>query len=138
MGDMSERRVEREAVLPADTDEAWRALSDPELLSEWLGGEVDVELRPGGDLSVEFSDGERRDGFVEEVAEGRRLVFWWSADGDEEASRVEIELEPDGDGTVIRVVETLPISTVLSSPLFAPEAPGGSGPQMSSALTAVG
>ena len=64
----------------------------PSSSSEWLGEDAEVDLRPGGDLTIRVDDGERS-GFVEEVDEPRRLVFWWSAD-DEESSRVEIELEP--------------------------------------------
>ena len=51
-----------------------------------------------------------RSGFVEEVEEPRRLVFWWRAPG-EDATRVEIELEEDdGEGTGVRVTETRPLA----------------------------
>jgi uncharacterized protein YndB with AHSA1/START domain len=45
---------------------------------------------------------------VEEADAPRRLVFWWSAPG-EESSRVEIDLEEIDDGTRIRVTESRPL-----------------------------
>ena len=64
-------------------------------------------MRPGGDLRIDLPDGERT-GFVEEVDEPRRFVFWWS-EPEQESSRVEIELEPEQEGTLVRVVETRPL-----------------------------
>jgi uncharacterized protein YndB with AHSA1/START domain len=96
-----------ETVVPATPEETWEALTEPERLEEWLAEDADVDLRPGGDLRIGLEEGERA-GFVEEVDEPHRLVFWW-ADGDEESTRVEIELEPDADGTRVRVVESRPL-----------------------------
>src|ERR1039457_5642738 len=42
-------RIERELVLPASPGDVWRALTDPDWLSQWLADEVTLELRPGGD-----------------------------------------------------------------------------------------
>jgi len=39
----------------------------------------------------------------------RRLVFWWSAPG-EEATRVEIDLDELDDGTRVRVTESRPLA----------------------------
>ena len=72
----------------------------------WFADDAEVDLRPGGDLTI----GERS-GFVEEVAEPSRFVFWWAADG-EESSRVEIELEPAVAGTRVRVIETRPLQAL--------------------------
>jgi uncharacterized protein YndB with AHSA1/START domain len=49
-----------------------------------------------------------RSGFVEEAEEPSRLVFWWSAP-DEEASRVELDLEETDEGTLVRVTESRPL-----------------------------
>ena len=70
-----------------------------------------------------------RPGFVEEVDEQRRLVFWWSRPC-EDATRVEIELEAAGEETVVRVLESRPMAmldlrgvefVVSAPPLRAPE-----------------
>jgi uncharacterized protein YndB with AHSA1/START domain len=52
-------------------------------------------------VRVAWDDGERRDGVVEQVDEGRRLVFVWG----EEPSRVEWTLDPAPGGTRFVVVE---------------------------------
>lgn len=102
--------VKKELELDCEPERAWRAISEPAELSEWLGGEVDVELRPGGPLTVTGEDLERS-GFVEEVDEGRSLTFWWSGTS-EEATRVELEVVEavSGEGCVVRVTETRPLS----------------------------
>jgi uncharacterized protein YndB with AHSA1/START domain len=102
--------VTREIELEADAAAVWEALADPEQLSEWLGGDVDVDVRPGGDLTVR-EDGGTREGFVEDVEPERRLSFWWSRD-EEDATRVEIELEEAEAGTLVRVTESRPLKHV--------------------------
>ena len=92
--------LNREITLPAPPEEVWESLAEP----EWLGEDARIELRPDGDVRA----GERT-GFVEEAEEPSRLVFWWSAPG-EDATRVELDLEEDGDDTIVRVVESRPLA----------------------------
>jgi uncharacterized protein YndB with AHSA1/START domain len=99
-----------ELTVPASAEETWDALTDPERLAEWLAEDAELDLRPGGELAVRVDD-ERRSGFFEEVEPPRRLVFWWGPDGDE-PTRVEIELEPDGEDTRVRVVESRPLQVL--------------------------
>src|SRR5262245_58350148 len=77
--------VARDITLPVDPDEAWDALTDPELLEEWFG------------------DG-HREAVVEEAEPGERLVFWWWEEG-EPGSRVELRLVAVPDGTRVSVRE---------------------------------
>jgi uncharacterized protein YndB with AHSA1/START domain len=100
--------LSREITLPAPAEEVWDALAEP----EWLGENASIDLRPDGEVRA----GDRT-GFVEEADEPSRLVFWWSAPG-EDASRVELELEEDGDQTHLRVVETRPLALL---DLYGPE-----------------
>src|SRR6188472_1534239 len=76
--------VARDITLPVNQDEAWDALTDPELLAEWLGGE--------------------REAVLEEAEPGERLVFWWFEEG-EPGSRVELTLAPVREGTRVSVRE---------------------------------
>ncbi len=112
-------QAESEVLVPASPEEAWEAITDPERLGEWLGDDAEVELRPGGDLRIDLPDGERT-GFVEEVDEPRRFVFWWS-EPEQESSRVEIELEPEQEGTLVRVVETRPLRELTPADARSPE-----------------
>ena len=92
--------LSREITLPATAAEVWESLADP----DWLGEYASIELHPAGEIRA----GERS-GFVEEVEEPRRLVFWWSRP-DEEATRVEIELEETDGKTCVRVAESRPLT----------------------------
>lgn len=102
--------VVKEVELESEPERAWRAISEESELSEWLGGEVDVDLVPGGEISVQDEAGDRT-GFVESVDEGRGIAFWWSV-GEEESTRVELEVisDPDREGCVVRVTESRPLA----------------------------
>ena len=111
--------VERELTVPEEVDEVWRSLAQP----EWLGDDAAIELCEAGEVRA----GER-DGFVEEADAPRRLVFWWSAPG-EDATRVEIDLEETEDGTCVRVTESRPLA-ILDGRDLAVEFGGASGDGM--------
>jgi uncharacterized protein YndB with AHSA1/START domain len=117
-----------ELTVPASPYETWEALTDPDRLAEWLAEDTELDLSPGGDLSVRV-DGEERTGFVEEVEPARRLVFWWGPEGDD-PTRVEIELEPDGDGTRVRVAESRPLRVLDARGIEVSSWLGGGSPQM--------
>jgi uncharacterized protein YndB with AHSA1/START domain len=91
--------VERELTVPQEVEEVWRSLAQP----EWLGDDASIELSEAGEVRA----GER-DGFVEEAEAPRRLVFWWSAPG-EDSTRVEIDLDETENGTRVRVTESRPL-----------------------------
>ncbi len=109
---MDEQRITREMDVPAGREEVWRRLTEPDRLSEWLADEVSVELAPGGDLRVRTEEGEERTGWIEEVEEPRRLSFWWQSDREQEASRVQLELEDTAEGTHVTVTESRPLATL--------------------------
>jgi uncharacterized protein YndB with AHSA1/START domain len=90
----------REITLPATAEEVWRSLEEP----TWLGEDASIDLHPDGEVRA----GDRT-GFVEEVEEERRLVFWWAAP-EEDSTRVELELEEGGGVTHVRVVESRPLA----------------------------
>lgn len=98
--------VRRETTLTGEPEEVWRAISDESMLERWLGDEVELEPVVGGDLRV-LEDGEERTGTVEEVEDGRRLVFTWARPGDD-PSRVELTISPAEGGSRLTVVETAP------------------------------
>ena len=104
-----EHEVEREIVLDAGPEEVWRSLVEPDRLAGWLGTEVAIDLRPGGELTVRDPVDGPRDGWVERVEPRRRLALWWSRQG-EESTRVEFELTPREEGTALRVVESRPLA----------------------------
>lgn len=100
--------LSREITLPAPIDDVWQSLAEP----AWLGEDARIDLRPDGEVRA----GDRT-GFVEEVEEPARLVFWWSRPG-EDATRVELDLSDEGDETHLRVVESSPLMLL---DLYGPE-----------------
>ncbi len=116
-----EHTVKRELLVPETAEQVWEELAEP----AWLGENATIELHQAGEVRV----GERS-GFVEEADAPRRLVLWWSA-ADEEASRVEVELEETEEGTCVRVVESRPLAVLDARGGDLAEllgAQGGSGP----------
>lgn len=109
-------RVERKTWLAASVGEVWDAIT----ADGWLAEEVDLDLGPGGDAEFRSGSG-TRSGWIEEARSPRegsdsaRLTFWW-ADGDEPASRVDLELEAEPReataGTRLRIVETRPLDVL--------------------------
>lgn len=116
---VSDERVTRSVVLPAEPDEVWATLTAPEELSAWLGDVVALELEPGGSLVVRENQGATRRGVVEAADPGRILSFRWRrlagagvslAVGG--ASRVTFVLEADPAGTRLTVTEEpVPLAT---------------------------
>jgi uncharacterized protein YndB with AHSA1/START domain len=102
-------QVEREIELAASPDDVWREVTDATALGEWLEAEVELDLRPGGAGTFRFADGEVRRAMVREVDDGERLAFtWWPLTGPAvgRATTVVITIEPRGDGSRLRLVET--------------------------------
>ena len=86
--------VNREVVLPVPRERAWELITEPSELEGWLGEDVEFEAAEDAPLRVDD-----REGVVEEVADGERIVFRW---GD---SRVEWALEDHPAGTRFVVTE---------------------------------
>jgi len=95
--------VEREITFPAEPEEVWEALTDPERLEEWFANDVELDAREGGEGVFRWDDGDERRATVRELVEPRRLVLEWDDGG-----LVVIEVEPGDGGTSVRVLETAP------------------------------
>lgn len=99
--------VTTERDLDADPSTVWEAISEPDQLGLWLGGDVDVDIAAGSEGTIVFDDGtEPAVVLVETVDEGERLVFRWATTIDV-PTEVSIEIEEISTGTRIRVKERL-------------------------------
>ncbi|MGH9010099.1 MAG: SRPBCC domain-containing protein [Acidimicrobiia bacterium] len=98
--------VRRSVVLPASVDAVWAALTEAGRLSAWLGGDVDLDPFPGGQIAVR-EDGRLRRGVIVDMEPlrhleirwlppARRIGFLWAPDDEPAASggAVEFVLEP--------------------------------------------
>jgi len=100
-------RFERE--LPHPPERVWKALTERAELSAWHPTPFELEPRPGGTFHVDFqNDKDIVDGRFVEVIPSRRVVFTWGWRDNPVvppgSSTVEIDLEPDGQGTRLRLV----------------------------------
>lgn len=103
-------RIERTVTLGRPPGEVWRAITTADGLSAWFGEKARIDLRPGGAASMTFAGGMTVDMRVERVEEPTVFAFTWRlpdlARDDPRRTYVEFTLEPNGDGTMLRVVET--------------------------------
>lgn len=100
-------------VIDASPATVFRAISHPELLSQWLGPEgtsctVDeLEFTVGGRLAftIAFADGSavQLHGYYEDIIENRRVLHSWAQLDDVDISTIVWSLEPEGDGTRLRL-----------------------------------
>jgi uncharacterized protein YndB with AHSA1/START domain len=103
--------VEREIRIAARPETVFEFFVDPEKMVLWKGREAELDPRPGGVYRVEMGERIVARGEYVELDPPSRVVFTWGWEGQESgphgvppgSSRVEVELAPDGDGTLVRL-----------------------------------
>ena len=103
--------VEREIRIAARPEIVFDFFVDPEKMVRWKGRRAELDPRPGGVYRVEISDQAIARGEYVEIDVPNRVVFTWGWEGQETgehavppgSSRVEVELTPDGEGTLVRL-----------------------------------
>ncbi|HTZ08575.1 MAG TPA: SRPBCC family protein [Acidimicrobiales bacterium] len=107
--------IEREIAIDAPVEVVWRAVTEPEQIAQWFVTGADIEARPGSEGSFSFrrDDGEvlRFHVTVTAVEPQRRFAYRWqhsegTAPAEGNSVLVEFTLTPQGDGTLLRVVES--------------------------------
>jgi uncharacterized protein YndB with AHSA1/START domain len=101
--------VEREVAIAASPETVWEFLVDPDKATRWMGQECTFEARPGGIYRCAVIPSHTARGEFVELDPPHRLVFTWGwepgKDGENPvppgSSTIEIELVPDGNGTLL-------------------------------------
>jgi uncharacterized protein YndB with AHSA1/START domain len=89
-GRMVHASIELPGVAPR---EAIRAFTDPALLEQWWGGQLETEARPGGPYVVRFEGmGRTLQGEVVSYDPESELTFTWAWDFQEEPMRREVKV----------------------------------------------
>ena len=101
--------IEKVIRIEARPETVFRLLTEPKEYVRWKGKLAELEPRPGGAFRVDFlNDKDIAVGKYVELIPARRVVFTWGWEGNQivppGSSTVEIDLEPDGDGTRLRLV----------------------------------
>ena len=105
---MSDEPIVVERRVAARPDQVWPYLTDGALWQRWQGAHVAIDPHPGGAFTMRMGDGREAAGRVLELRPGQRLVFTWGWTDEPDtlapgSTTVEIDLVPDGDGTLIRL-----------------------------------
>jgi uncharacterized protein YndB with AHSA1/START domain len=103
--------VEREIRIAARPETVFDFFVDPEKMRQWKGTKAELDPRPGGIYRAEINEQAFARGEYVEVEAPTRVVFTWGWEGQESgehavppgSSRVEVDLTPDGDGTIVRL-----------------------------------
>jgi uncharacterized protein YndB with AHSA1/START domain len=108
MADPAPEQLVVERRIAASPATVFSFFSDVSRWLRWQGVEAEIEFEPGGAFRMNV----RGDGFASgsflEIVPGRRLVFTWGWELEDlgvppGSTIVEIELEPDREGTLLRL-----------------------------------
>ena len=111
---MSSDSIEREVQIDAPVDTVWSIVTEPRNIARWFASYAEVDLRPGGDLLFRFDSGADGKGTVEKVEPPHLFAFRWISPEPERDmvaaqghyTTVEFSLRAEGEGTLLRVVES--------------------------------
>ena len=105
--------MEREVRVAARPETVFAFLVHPQKKVLWMGRRAELDARPGGIYRVEIDDRVVARGEFVEVDPPSRVLMTFGWEGQEAgqgehgvppgSSRVEVTLEPDGDGTLVRL-----------------------------------
>jgi uncharacterized protein YndB with AHSA1/START domain len=103
-------RIEREIVIDAPVEVVWRAITEPDQISQWFADKVELEIEPGAHGYMGFGD-QGGPVVVEVVDQPTRFSFRWNHPAEEEPAAgnsllVEFTLAGVGEQTRLRVVES--------------------------------
>jgi uncharacterized protein YndB with AHSA1/START domain len=93
--DGERRAVRYERHYTATPEEVWAALTEPAQVRNWFA-EMKIEPRAGGQVTFEWSGGEREAGVVRVFDPPTTFEYTW-----ENGSIIRFDLAPDGDGTLL-------------------------------------
>ena len=108
-------RIERETFINAPIQRVWALITEAQHLGRWFGDAgAEIDLRPGGAMVVRWAEHGASRARVVAVEPQTRFSYRWAPfkdPGGEEpvegnSTLVEFTLQPEGDATRLRVVES--------------------------------
>ena len=101
----------KEVHIDAQPETVYSFFTDPAKMTRWKGQSVVLEPQPGGRYEVDMNSQAHVRGSYVTLEPFSRLVFTWGWEGGEGqmapgATTVEVTLEPDGAGTLLRMHHT--------------------------------
>jgi uncharacterized protein YndB with AHSA1/START domain len=105
-------QIERETVIAAPVERVWSLLTEAEHVGRWFCDDgAEIDLRPGGAMVLRWTEHGTTLAEVVAVEPLRRFAYRWASEVEIEPTErkstlVEFTLDPTGDGTRLRVVES--------------------------------
>jgi uncharacterized protein YndB with AHSA1/START domain len=109
--EMIPERIEREILIDAPQDVVWAIVTEPEHVGTWFSDAAEIDLRPGGEVSLTWDEHGTARAWVEKVEPPHVFSFRWARPVEGEpregnSTLVELTLSAEGESTRLRVVET--------------------------------
>jgi uncharacterized protein YndB with AHSA1/START domain len=106
--------IEREVLIDAPVEVVWSIVTEPAHIGSWFSDSAEVDLRPGGEFTLKWDQLGQASGTVERVERPHLFSFRWvSPEPDRDPglregyfTLVEFVLRAEGEGTLLRVVES--------------------------------
>ena len=103
--------VEVETRIAASPETVFDFFTDPDKLIQWMGRSAELDPRPGGAFRCDINGRSVASGEYLELDPPRRIVFSWGWEGADNvtlpgSSRVEVQLEGEGEGTRLRLIHS--------------------------------
>jgi uncharacterized protein YndB with AHSA1/START domain len=103
--------IVREVVIAAPPEVVFPYFTEPEKMIAWKAVAATLDARPGGIFQIDVTGHDVARGEYVEIDPPRRVVFTfgWESEGSAVppgSTTVEVTLEPDGDGTRVRLVHS--------------------------------
>ncbi|HKZ20241.1 MAG TPA: SRPBCC family protein [Acidimicrobiia bacterium] len=96
-----------EVLIAAAPETVFGFFVDPALMQTWMGDHAILEPEAGGTFQVDIGPNRARGSYIEVIAP-ERVVFTWGWEGSAAvppgSSTVTFTFEPDGEGTLLRMV----------------------------------
>jgi uncharacterized protein YndB with AHSA1/START domain len=105
-------RIERDVLIAAPVERVWKLITTAEHLGRWFADAgAEIDLRPGGALSLSWRDSATLHGRIETVEPPTRFTYRWLLDPHVDptpgnSTLTEFTLAVEGDGTRVTVVES--------------------------------
>jgi uncharacterized protein YndB with AHSA1/START domain len=105
-------RIERDVLIAAPVERVWKLITSAEHLGRWFADAgAEIDLRPGGALSLRWRDSGTIHGRIETVEPPTRFSYRWLVDPQMDptpgnSTLTEFTLAVEGDGTRVTVVES--------------------------------
>jgi len=100
--------IEREISISATPVTIFPYLTEPEMITRWIGITAELDPRPGGIFRIDVTGQDITSGSYVEVAPSSRVEFTWGWESEDTmstpgTSTVEITLTEDDDSTILRL-----------------------------------